>query len=165
MIQGRPGDAGDLGNGVLGHPEAQEVTDFILLAVEARDTERSLGPAELLAGGPGLGETFTCALRDQVALDFGEQGEERRHDLGLDVLLALDADLFPTNAQQSTKTAPHWSSTRETKRGAVLASTQDLCSEGPRQPVQTKAGYPTRPKAHGCMPGKIVGSQTVSVHF
>ena len=27
-------------------------------------------------------------------LDFGEQGKERRHDLGLDVLLALDSDLF-----------------------------------------------------------------------
>ena len=35
VIQGRPGHAGDLGNGVLGDAEPEEVTDFILLAVRA----------------------------------------------------------------------------------------------------------------------------------
>ena len=34
-----------------------------------------------------------------------------------------------TNAQQSTKTAPRWSSAKEPKGGAVLASSQDLCPE------------------------------------
>ena len=94
MIQGRSGPAGDLGDGVLGHPEPEEMTDLILLAIEARDTERSLGPPELLARRSGLGETLAGALGDQVALDFCEQREERRHDLGLNILLALNADLL-----------------------------------------------------------------------
>ena len=49
---------------------------------------------ELAAGGPGLGEALTGALGDQVALDLGEQREQRGHDLGLDVTLALDADVL-----------------------------------------------------------------------
>ena len=40
-----------------------------------------------------------CAFRDQVALDFGERGEERRHDLDLDVLFTLDADLLLDGAE------------------------------------------------------------------
>ena len=34
------------------------------------------------------------AQDDQVALDLGEQREERGHDLRLDVALALDADVL-----------------------------------------------------------------------
>ena len=52
------------------------------------------GRPELAAGGPGLGEALTGALGDQVALDLGEQREQRGHDLGLDVTLALDADVL-----------------------------------------------------------------------
>ena len=44
--------------------------------------------------GPGLREALAGALGDQVALDLGEQREERGHDLGLDVTLALDADVL-----------------------------------------------------------------------
>ena len=40
------------------------------------------------------GEALAGALGDQVALDLGEQREERGHDLGLDVALALDADVL-----------------------------------------------------------------------
>ena len=36
----------------------------------------------------------TGALGDEVTLDLGEQREERGHDLGLDVVLALDADVL-----------------------------------------------------------------------
>ena len=49
---------------------------------------------ELPAQGPGPGEALAGALRDQVALDLGEQREERGHDLRLDVALALDPDVL-----------------------------------------------------------------------
>ena len=52
------------------------------------------GATELAARGPGPGEALAGALRDQVALDLGEQREERGHDLGLDVALAVDADVL-----------------------------------------------------------------------
>ena len=39
-------------------------------------------------------EALAGALGDQVALDLGEQREEGGHDLGLDVALALDADVL-----------------------------------------------------------------------
>ena len=94
MVQGRPRHAGDLGNGALGDAETQEMADFMFLAVEARDTERSFGPSKLLTGRPGFDETFAGALRDQIAFDLGEQGKERGHDLAPYVLLALDVDLF-----------------------------------------------------------------------
>ena len=42
----------------------------------------------------GWGKARAGALGDQVALDLGEQREERGHDLGLDVALALDADVL-----------------------------------------------------------------------
>ena len=41
-----------------------------------------------------FGEALAGALGDQVPLDLGEQREERGHDLGLDVTLALDADVL-----------------------------------------------------------------------
>ena len=94
MIQGRPGDAADLGNGVLGDSEPEEMTDLILLVAEVRDTQRPFGPAGLLAGQPGLGQALANSFGVQVEFDFGKQREERRHDLGLDVLLGLDMDLF-----------------------------------------------------------------------
>ena len=49
VIRGRPGHTGELGDYVIGDAEAQEVTYFILLAVESRDTERSPAPSELFA--------------------------------------------------------------------------------------------------------------------
>ena len=56
-------------------------------------------PASLLdarASGPrtwALGEALAGALGDEVALDLSEQREEGGHDFGLDVTLALDADV------------------------------------------------------------------------
>ena len=44
--------------------------------------------------GPRPGEALAGALGDQVALDLGEQREQGDHDLGLDVALALDADVL-----------------------------------------------------------------------
>ena len=41
-----------------------------------------------------LGEALASALGDQVALDLGEQREERDHDLRLDIALAVDADVL-----------------------------------------------------------------------
>ena len=52
------------------------------------------GRPSLRARGPGLGEALAGALGDQVALDLGEQREQRGHDLGLDVALTLDADVL-----------------------------------------------------------------------
>ena len=49
----------------------------------------SFRPEALARARPSRG-----ALRDQVALDLGEQREQRRHDLRLDVLLALDPDVL-----------------------------------------------------------------------
>ena len=128
MIQGRPGVASDFGNGVFGHPEPEEVTDLILLAVEARNAVLSLGPPEFLAGGPGFGVTFTGALRDQVALDFGEQGEERRHDLGwmsclpsmrICSLMAMKA--MPSLASVSSIAAA-WPSERPSRESSLRTS-------------------------------------------
>ena len=58
------------------------------------DAQRALRAAELPARGPGPGEALAGPLGDQVALDLGEQREERGHHLGLDVLLALDPDVL-----------------------------------------------------------------------
>ena len=41
-----------------------------------------------------LSKRLAGALGDQVALDLGEQREEGGHDLGLDVALALDANVL-----------------------------------------------------------------------
>ena len=41
-----------------------------------------------------LARPLAGALGDQVALDLGEQREEGGHDFGLDVALALDADVL-----------------------------------------------------------------------
>ena len=60
----------------------------------SRETPGELFGPELAARGPGPGEALAGALRDQVALDLGEQREERGHDLGLDVALAVDADVL-----------------------------------------------------------------------
>ena len=61
----------------------------------ARVASSSCQPSsQLAARGPGPGEALAGALRDQVALDLGEQREERGHDLGLDVALAVDADVL-----------------------------------------------------------------------
>ena len=48
------------------------------------------------ASGPRTwpGQGLAGALGDQVALDLGEQREERGHDLRLDVALALDSDVL-----------------------------------------------------------------------
>ena len=54
----------------------------------------SLSTPELPARGPGLDEALAGALGDQVAFDLGEQREEGGHDFGLDVVLALDADVL-----------------------------------------------------------------------
>ena len=35
----------------------------------------------------------TGALGDEITLDLGKQREERGHDVGVDVVLALDADV------------------------------------------------------------------------
>ena len=62
---------------------------MLTLACAASELFRS---PELAARGPGLGEPLAGAFGDQVALDLGEQREQRGHDLCLDVALALDAD-------------------------------------------------------------------------
>ena len=40
----------------------------------------------------GLREALACAFGDEVTLDFGEQRKQSGHDLGLDVLLALETN-------------------------------------------------------------------------
>ena len=40
------------------------------------------------------GETLASALGDRVALNLGEQREERGHDLRLDATLARDPDVL-----------------------------------------------------------------------
>ena len=79
---------------VLGTPSSREAPDVVLLAVEPRDAQRAFRAPELPARGPGLGEALAGALGDQVALDLGEQREEGGHDFGLDVALAIDADVL-----------------------------------------------------------------------
>ena len=59
-----------------------------------RELNVGFRPLPQTTRGPGPGETLAGALRDQVALDLGEQREERGHDLGLDVALAVDADVL-----------------------------------------------------------------------
>ena len=48
-----------------------------------------LFPPELAARGPGLGEALAGAFGDQVALDLGEQRQQRGHDLIAFVLVVL----------------------------------------------------------------------------
>ena len=60
--------------------------------VRAREYDRD--PFDVLDEEIGWGKARAGALGDQVALDLGEQREERGHDLGLDVALALDADVL-----------------------------------------------------------------------
>ena len=67
---------------------------------EVRRPKQDLGGHQTCAAapaparGPGPGEALAGALRDQVALDLGEQREERGHDLRLDVAPPLDADVL-----------------------------------------------------------------------
>ena len=51
-----------------------------------------LGPAEPFPLGFGSGESFLGPFRDQVPLDLGKQSEQGDHDLGLQVLLAVELD-------------------------------------------------------------------------
>ena len=70
------------------------MTDLVFPAVEARDTQRSLRSPQLLPGRPGFREAFAGSLGDEIAFDFCEQREQGGHDLGLEVLTALEADVL-----------------------------------------------------------------------
>ena len=94
VVERRPGDAGDLGDGTLRYAEIQEVPDLFVPAVQARHAQRSLWSAQPPAGRPGSREAFAGALGDEVALDLREQGEHRGHDLGLDVAPSFEPDVL-----------------------------------------------------------------------
>ena len=51
-------------------------------------------PSEPFGRPRFLPEALAGALRNQVTLDLGEQREEGGHDFGLDVALALDANVL-----------------------------------------------------------------------
>ena len=76
IVERRAGDAGDLRDGALRHPQLEEVTDLVLPAVEARHAQRSFRPAQLLSGRTGFREAFAGSFGDEVAFDFGEQREQ-----------------------------------------------------------------------------------------
>ena len=42
----------------------------------------------------GQGQPFTGPLGDEIAFDFGEQGKQGGHDLGLEILTVLEADFL-----------------------------------------------------------------------
>ena len=50
--------------------------------------------AECLPRRPSSGQFFAGALADELALDFSEQGEQGGHDLGLEILKALETDVL-----------------------------------------------------------------------
>ena len=60
-----------------------------------RDTPSDpFGRPSFLPVDLALASHLTRAFGDQVALELGEQGEQRGHDLRLDVLFALDTDVL-----------------------------------------------------------------------
>ena len=92
MVEGGAGDVQDLGDRGLGDILAQQRPDVLLLAVEPGCSQGPLGPAEQFPLGFGSGESFLGPFRDQVPLDLGKQSEQGDHDLGLQVLLAVELD-------------------------------------------------------------------------
>ena len=81
----------------------EELADLVFPAIEARHPQRSLWSPQLLAGRPGFREAFAGTLWDQVTLDIGEQGG---HDLGLEVLAALEAEVLHRPCLLPTRRLP-----------------------------------------------------------
>ena len=73
-------------------PLFQKRPDVVFPAIELRLSPRPLGPTEALAARPGARQTLLGPLHDQVTFDLGKEPEENDHRLGLEILLALEAD-------------------------------------------------------------------------
>ncbi|MCY4587620.1 MAG: hypothetical protein OXB98_16410, partial [Bryobacterales bacterium] len=90
-VEGRTGDAGEavsLAMAGFGTPRSRKRRMSSSLPL-SRET-----PNEPFGRPSFLPEALAGALGDQVALDLGEQREEGGHDFGLDIALALDADVL-----------------------------------------------------------------------
>ena len=92
VMQRRSGHASTSRDRALRPPALAESADVVLLSVEACHDVRPCRSSELPARASRLGASFAFAFGDQTALDLGGQCERRGHDLGLEILPALEME-------------------------------------------------------------------------